>query len=107
MKPTFMEWEACQRRWMNSQNGIPYTRSAAQPLGYTPQCLNGNRPALTGSKKTQGRPRSGTKADCGVESRARMSTPPSNRADFVIAQPARTSCDYYGRVLDSIGKLRL
>jgi len=32
---------------------------------------------------------------------------PSPIADFVIAEPARTSCDYFGRVLESVGKLRL
>jgi len=32
---------------------------------------------------------------------------PSRKADFVIVEPSRTCCDYYGRVLDPIGKLRL
>ncbi len=30
-----------------------------------------------------------------------------NKADFVVVEPSRTCCDYYARVLDSTGKLRL
>lgn len=33
-------------------------------------------------------------------------TKPSNSADFVVVEPLRTSCDYYARPLDRLGRLR-